>query len=218
MDSSLSRHCAGLKGCQVCWRMEPDRWLHIPHSQRKTYVTGPDIRSQPGSDSSNRRNYQSPNVQSQARTRCRISLALGDGVVRTRSSRIAQHPKFRFPHSLCRGSERLVIDEAQTVKNDETQSWTAVSWLEPRHTHAVTATLLHNRFHDFKGILQLIEPLGLWEEANLARLGVDKNVKPFALPPNHLGQYLCHSSQALHRFVFPEGNSRENQSIIHIGK
>lgn len=140
-------------------------------------------------NSSNRRNYQSPNVQSQARTRCRISLALGNGVVRTRSSRIAQHPKFRFPpHSVPR-LRAPYYRRAQTVKNDETQSWTAVSWLEPRYTHAVTATPLHNRFHDFKGILQLVEPLGLKEEANLARLGVDKNVKSFALPPNHLGQY-----------------------------
>ncbi len=76
-------------------------------------------------------------------------------------------PEFEWENNISQCFERVFLDEGHMVRNPDTATWEAVSWLRPRFYHIISATPLLNGLKDLVGLLGLLDPQDLWEDNNL---------------------------------------------------
>jgi hypothetical protein len=121
------------------------------------------------------------------------------------AERAATAPHPDWPRRLDGLFGRVILDEAQLVKNFTAQTSTAVAWLDASFHVCLSATPLHNSHYDFEGFEGFIfspETEKLWEPANLQQLGVTETDNPFALPPDHPGRRLILTKRAAANFIW----------------
>lgn len=107
-----------------------------------------------------------------------------------------------WTHNLEGCFDIVIIDEAHVVKNPETASHLAVTWLKAEFVLLATASVLPNSIQDFAGYIRFIENDNtLSQPEKLAAIGVDKDINPFILPDNHTAVALRLTSIAVEKFI-----------------
>jgi SNF2 family DNA or RNA helicase len=113
-------------------------------------------------------------------------------------------------HNLANCFDIVIIDEAHVIKNPETMSHTAVTWLNAKFTLLVTASVLPNSIRDFDGYIKFIENNNnLWDPTSLQAMGVDKNVNPYTLPDTHPAVCLRLTAHAVTKFITDRANTKD---------
>ncbi|KAI9872234.1 MAG: hypothetical protein M1830_001879 [Pleopsidium flavum] len=115
-----------------------------------------------------------------------------------------------WPSGLGQLFNTVVLDEAHSIKNEDTDINTAVSWLDSDFHLFLSATPLLAGSKDFGGFLKIIEPHDadqLWTPQNLSNLGLSKDVNLYTLDEDHSGAILCVIMHAAREFVFKFGIS-----------
>lgn len=91
------------------------------------------------------------------------------------------------------------------MKNRETQTASAVLWLEPKFYLLLTATPISNRIEDFLGYAPLIfNDSGAWSLENLEKLGAQKATNPFELANDHPAIVLRYTKLAIKKYIYGE--------------
>ncbi|MBN9644904.1 DEAD/DEAH box helicase [Corynebacterium mendelii] len=99
--------------------------------------------------------------------------------------------------------ERLVVDEAQNVKNPKTGAWRAVNRVQRRHTIAVTGTPVENSVMDLWSVMELIVP-GYLGDKDTFRTSI---ANPVSRDPN------CDEASLLQRLTGPFILRREKNEL-----
>ena len=110
-----------------------------------------------------------------------------------------------WPDGLVDRFDTVVLDEAHSIKNEDTEINLTISWLHADFHIFLSATPLLAGARDFKGFLALIEPRNaaeLWSSESLTAMGLDADVNPFVLPPDHPGCILRATLKACNTFIF----------------
>lgn len=110
----------------------------------------------------------------------------------------------------------VVMDEAHSIRNLDSQQATAAHWLSPSFNLLLTATPSYNSIEDFKGLLPFIlKPSNdrLWND-----LGVDRNTNPFTLDDDDPRAVLRLSRDSVNRFIWKDNALVGGAVGHHLGK
>ena len=109
-----------------------------------------------------------------------------------------------FPDSLKGLFQLVVLDEAHTIKNMDTEANVSLHWLNASFYLFLTATSMSAGANDFEGYLKLLErpDLNLYDERNLKAWDVEDWVNPYRLNDDHPAAVLRLTRRAAKEFIF----------------
>lgn len=107
-----------------------------------------------------------------------------------------------FPGNLDGCFDVIVIDEAHSIKNDETSGHATIRWLNAQFLILATASVAPNRVNDFQGYMEFVDTgIDLWTDENLRKWEVTDKINPYELADNHPAACLRYTTKAVKKFI-----------------
>ncbi|TEY83150.1 hypothetical protein BOTCAL_0025g00090 [Botryotinia calthae] len=105
--------------------------------------------------------------------------------------------------------DTVIVDEAHTIRDENTGKYEVLSNLAPRNLLLLTGTPVMNRDIDLAAMLSLFRPGSLWED-----MGCDRKINPFRLEDDHPFAVLGATSFAVHRYL----NTLSDKDYVNRGE
>lgn len=117
-----------------------------------------------------------------------------------------------WPHAIEGLFNRVVLDEAHLVRNEDAFISITIRWLKANFHVCLTATPLFNSYMDFKGLSSLLikkDSDKLWNYDRLQSLEAFPSTNPFLVPTSHISSVLRLTHRAMRHFVWDSEVSKE---------
>ena len=106
-----------------------------------------------------------------------------------------------FPYGMTGVFERIIMDEAQVIRNKDTNAHRALQWLCARFHVCVTATPTFNSSNDFLGILRFLKLYDEKVQEISNTYLIKDNLNPFDIEDNHPAAFLRVTEPAFLRYI-----------------